>query len=267
MSIVLDRVDVLGVPVTPCTTDQAVDRVGTWIATGQRSYATFTGVHGVMESQRDAAVLRAHRDAGIVACDGAPMVWASRWAGVPILARVTGREFMLECCARAATEGWSSFFYGGKPGVAEQLAGTLQERFPGFRVAGTRTPPFRSLTPSEDEEIVDAINASEADLVWVGLSTPRQELWMAEHRGRLDASGLFGVGAAFDYLAGELREAPHWMQRTGLEWLFRTILEPRRLAGRYLRNNPAFVRAVVSQRPRRMASGAAGDARVREGNS
>jgi len=267
MTAAVTRVDVLGVPITPCTTDEAVDRVATWVRTGRRSFATFTGVHGVMEAQRDPDVLRAHRAAEIVACDGAPMVWASRWAGVRIPGRVTGREFMLACCAQAQAEGWSSFFYGGKPSVAEQLAAALQREFPGFRVAGTFTPPFRAMTPSEDDQALEAINASKADLVWVGLSTPKQELWMANHRDRLNAPALFGVGAAFDYIAGELREAPRWMQRTGFEWLFRTMLEPKRLARRYLRNNPAFIRAIASRRPRRIDCGAEADALVGEGSS
>ena len=134
--------------------------------------------------------------------------------------------------------------------MADQLVDTLREQFPALKVAGTFTPPFRALSASEDKHVVDMINESRADLVWVGLSTPKQELWMANHRGRLDAAALFGVGAAFDFVAGEAREAPRWMQRTGLEWLFRMLQEPRRLARRYLRNNPAFVRAIMRNRPR-----------------
>src|ERR1700691_2873554 len=254
MSGVVTRVDVLGIPVTPCSTDEAVDRVACWIRTGRRSFATFTGVHGVMEAQRDMDVLRAHRAAEMVACDGAPMVWGSRWAGVRTAGRVTGRDFMVACSARAESEGWSSFLYGGKPGVAERLAQSLRHRFPTLNVVGTFTPPFRAMTVSEDNQVVDKINASNADLVWVGLSTPKQELWMAEHRDRLDATALFGVGAAFDYLTGELSEAPRWIQRMGLEWFFRTIQEPKRLAPRYLRNNLAFIRAIVHNHPRLLPS-------------
>ena len=244
------RVDVLGVPITPCTVDEAVERVADWIRDDRRAFATFTGVHGIMESQRDPQVMDAHRAAALVACDGAPMVWASRWAGVEIQNRVTGRDFMLACTARAAREGWTSFFYGGKPGVADALADSLRERFPALQVAGTFTPPFGATTAHEDEQIVAAINASNADLVWVGLSTPKQELWMADHRDRLRASALFGFGAAFDFLTGEVREAPRWMQRAGFEWLFRMVSEPRRLARRYLQNNPAFIRAIAMNPPR-----------------
>ena len=213
MSVEVTRVDVLGVPITPCTLDEAVDRVAAWIATDKRAFATFTGVHGVMEAQRDPNVLRAHRAAAMVACDGAPMVWASRWAGVEIADRVPGRDFMLACSARAEIEGWSSFFYGGKPGIADRLAETLQGQFSALRIVGTLAPTFEALTAREDQQVIDRINASNADLVWVGLSTPKQELWMADHRDRLHAAALFGVGAAFDYLVGDLREAPRWMQR------------------------------------------------------
>jgi len=177
------------------------------------------------------------------------MVWGSRWAGVKISDRVTGRDFMVACSARAEVEGWKSFFYGGKPGVAEKLESTLRGRFPALTIVGTFTPPFRALTRREDEKIVEMINASKADLVWVGLSTPKQELWMANHRDRLEASALFGVGAAFDYLTGDIAQAPNWMQRMGLEWFYRTISEPRRLGPRYLRNNFAFIRAISAKRP------------------
>jgi N-acetylglucosaminyldiphosphoundecaprenol N-acetyl-beta-D-mannosaminyltransferase len=202
-----------------------------------------------MESQRDPDVMSAHRAAGLVACDGAPMVWACRWAGVEMTDRVTGRDFMLSCLARAELEGWTSFFYGGKPGVSETLAAVLRAKFPELKVAGTLSPPFRPVTAGEDEDIVEAINAANPDLVWIGLSTPKQELWMASHRSRLAAPALFGVGAAFDFLSGELPAAPRWMQRSGLEWLFRMAKEPKRLTRRYLRNNPAFIRAIARQRP------------------
>jgi N-acetylglucosaminyldiphosphoundecaprenol N-acetyl-beta-D-mannosaminyltransferase len=249
MTLGYTRVDVLGVPLTPCTVNEAVDRVGNWVHTEYPSYATFTGVHGVMEAQRKPDVLRAHQGAGVIAPDGAPMVWASRFAGIKIAARVTGREFMAACCERAAAEGWTSFIYGGKPGRAEELADILRDRYPGIKIVGTYTPPFRPLTPAEDADMVAQINASGASLVWVGLSTPKQELWMAEHRGLLQAPALLGVGAAIDYIAGELSEAPRWMQRAGLEWAYRLMLEPKRLASRYFRNNPAFIAAILRNRP------------------
>ena len=157
---------------------------------------------------------------------------------------------MRAVCAAATAEGLRSFFYGGAPGVADQLAVRLQHDFPGLRCVGTWSPPFRPLTPEEEEEVAERINRSGADLVWVGLSTPKQERWMATLRDRLEAPALLGVGAAFDMHAGLLRQAPPWVQRHGLEWAFRLAVEPRRLWRRYLRNNPAFVWYVLKRRPR-----------------
>ena len=245
------RVDVLGVPVCAGRFDDAVEEVAGWVARGERSYATFTGVHGVMESQRRDDVMAAHLGAGLVACDGMPLVWASRRAGVAHAERVYGPDFMLSMCRRAAAEGWTSYFYGSRPVVVEQLVTALRRRFPALKVVGSQSPPFRPLDAHEEAESVAAINLARPDLVWVGLSTPKQELWMARHRAGLDAPVLLGVGAAFDFHAGLLRQAPRWMQHAGLEWLFRLGTEPRRLAGRYLRNNPSFVVKIL-RRPARM---------------
>src|SRR5690606_1652526 len=156
---------------------------------------------------------------------------------------------MLNVLGRAAERGWSSFLYGGKDGVPELLARKLAERIPGVTIAGAYSPPFRPLTEAEDAEIVDRINDSGAQLVWVGLSTPKPERWMAAHRDRLTAPALFGVGAAFDFHAGLVPQAPSWMQRRGLEWFYRLTKEPRRLWRRYLVNNPAYLRAMRRNPP------------------
>jgi N-acetylglucosaminyldiphosphoundecaprenol N-acetyl-beta-D-mannosaminyltransferase len=250
----LTRVDVLGLPVSAGRADEALDVVTGWIERRERSYATFMTVHAVMESQRRTDVLAAHRGAGLVACDGMPLVWATRRAGVAAAERVYGPDFMLALCARAELEGWTSFFYGGKPGVADTLAAGMRKRFPDMKIAGTYSPPFRAPTAEEEAEVDALINTSQPDIVWVGISTPKQELWMARHRATLDASVLLGVGAAFDFHAGAVRQAPVWMQRLGLEWCFRLAMEPRRLAGRYLRNNPSFVVKILRHPPRVMAS-------------
>ena len=240
----------LGVPLSAGHDGDAVDEVTRWVTEREPGYAIFRDVHGIMESQRNPDVLAAHLRARLIACDGTPLVWASRWAGVRSAERVYGPDFMLEMCARAEVEGWKSFFYGGKPGVAEKLAGQLRERFPELQTVGSYSPPFRPLTPDEDGDVIKMIDDSGADLVWVGLSTPKQELWMADHVGRLQAPALLGVGAAFDFLTGEVRQAPRWIHRTGLEWVFRMAMEPRRLGRRYLKNNPAFLRAIISNPPR-----------------
>jgi N-acetylglucosaminyldiphosphoundecaprenol N-acetyl-beta-D-mannosaminyltransferase len=157
---------------------------------------------------------------------------------------------MLAVLAEAQTRSWSSFFYGGAPGVPEMLAERLGQKFPGLAVAGTHSPPYRPLTGDEVLDTAALINASGATLVWVGLSTPKQERWMAELRPHLEAPVLLGVGAAFDFHAGRVKQAPRWMQDSGLEWLYRLSREPRRLWRRYLTNNPRFVFAIMRRRPR-----------------
>ncbi len=244
------RVDVLGVPVDAGTMTDALDRVSGWITSREPGFGIFRDVHGIMQAQRRSDVLEAHQRARLVACDGIPLVWASKWAGVKNAERVCGHDFMLQFCARAETEGWKSFFYGGNAGVAERVADSLRAQFPALEVAGTYSPPFRPLTPDEDSAVIDLIDGSGADIVWVGLSTPKQELWMQDHVGRLEAPALLGVGAAFDFLVGDVRRAPAWLHKTGFEWVHRVASEPRRLGSRYLRNNPAFVRAIVGNPPR-----------------
>lgn len=244
------RVDVLGVQISAIDLDMAVATVGNWIERRQRTYVCVTGVHGVMESQRDPALLEIHNRSGMTTPDGMPMVWAGKRAGASWMSRVYGPDLMLAVLAVAESRGWSSYFYGGAPGTPEKLAASLKARFPGLRVAGTHSPPFGAMSVEEDATAVAAINASGADLVWVGLSTPKQERWMAEHRSMLEPPVLLGVGAAFDFHAGLMRQAPVWMQRNGLEWAYRLCREPRRLWKRYLRNNPAFVLKLVRRPPR-----------------
>jgi N-acetylglucosaminyldiphosphoundecaprenol N-acetyl-beta-D-mannosaminyltransferase len=236
---------VLGVGVSAIDMSQAVAEITRWLDEEEQHYVCVTGVHGVMEARRDPELRRIHNASGLTTPDGMPMVWAGHRAGATDMQRVYGPDLMLEVCALAAERGWSSFFYGGGDGVPELLAERLTARFPGLRVAGTWSPPFRPLTPAEDEAVVERINRSGPDLVWVGLSTP----WMAAHVGRLDAKALLGVGAAFDIHAGLLPQAPRWMQRSGLEWLYRLGREPRRLWRRYLRNNPRFVVEILRRPP------------------
>lgn len=245
----LRRVDVLGVGVSTVNQDMALAEVTRWVDTGERHYVCVTGVHGVMESQRDPELLAIHNASGLTTPDGMPMVWAGHKAGAEWMDRVYGPDLMLNVLARAAERGWSSFLYGGKDGVPELLAEKLTERIPGVKFAGMYSPPFRPLTEEEDEAIVKRINDSGAQLVWVGLSTPKQERWMAAHRDRLNAPAMFGVGAAFDFHAGLVPQAPPWMQRNGLEWFYRLTKEPKRLWRRYFQNNPAYLRAIRKRPP------------------
>lgn len=250
MAPAIPRVDVLGVGVSAVNMDQAVLEITRWVERRERHYVCVTGVHGVMESRRDPELRRIHNASGLTTPDGMPMVWAGHRAGAADMRRVYGPDLLLALSELAARRGWSSYFYGGAPGVAERLAARLAERFPGLVVAGTCAPPFRPLRSDEDAALTARIEQAAPDLVWVGLSTPKQERWMAAHRARLSAPVLLGIGAAFDIHAGLLPQAPAWMQRSGLEWLFRLGREPRRLAGRYLRNNPRFLLEILLRPPR-----------------
>lgn len=241
------RLNLLGVGVSGVDMDRAVTTIERWIDDDERQYVCVTGVHGVMESQSDPELRRIHNRAGLVVPDGMPLVWLSRLGGIPDVSRVYGPDLMLACCDRFRERGFRHYLYGGAEGVPERLASCLEERFPGIRFAGTYSPPFRPLTDEEDEEVIRRINESGADLVWVGLSTPKQERWMAAHVDRLEVPVLVGVGAAFDFNSGRKRQAPSWMQRSGLEWLFRMVTEPRRLGKRYLQNNPRFILRVLAQ--------------------
>ena len=187
---------------------------------------------------------------GIVEPDGMPLVWLGRAEGQPV-ERVCGPDFMPALLQRGIPHGRTHFFYGGAPGVPEILAARLTRTYPGLRIAGTLSPPFRALSPAEQDSIVEQINAAEPDYVWVGLGTPKQDLWLATNRPRLNASALLAVGAAFDLFAGRRRRAPSWMQRTGTEWIYRLAMEPRRLGGRYTLVNARFIRLILEDYVRR----------------
>jgi N-acetylglucosaminyldiphosphoundecaprenol N-acetyl-beta-D-mannosaminyltransferase len=245
--IKVPTVNILGVPIAAINLDQAASRIEAWIETGERNYVTVTGVHGVMESQDDPEVMRIHTDAGMCVPDGMPAVWIGRMLGCKKMNRVYGPDLMLEMMKRSVTKGYTHFFYGGKEGVPELLKYRLEQKFQGLRILGTLSPPFRQMTEAEDKELVQLINRLAPDIIWVGLSTPKQERWMADHVDRLNARVMIGVGAAFDFHAGLLKQAPTWIQKMGLEWFYRVCMEPRRLAKRYLKNNPRFVYMVLKQ--------------------
>jgi N-acetylglucosaminyldiphosphoundecaprenol N-acetyl-beta-D-mannosaminyltransferase len=243
------RVDVLGVGISCVDLDTTVDLFGRWIAERQHHYVCVTGMHGVMESQSDPALREIHNASGLTTPDGMPMVWAGRRAGARI-SRVYGPDLINAVLSRSGESGWRSYFLGGSEEVLAELIDTVRDRFPGLEVAGSFSPPFRPLTDDEDEALVERLNAARPDIVWVGLGTPKQERFMATYRERLDAPVLAGVGAAFDLLAGSLPQAPVWMQRHGLEWVFRLAMEPRRLWRRYLLNIPRFAFMLALHPPR-----------------
>src|SRR5262245_58964499 len=195
----IPRANVLGVAVSAINIEMALQQIESWIRAQAPNYVCITGVHGVMESQQDADLRQIHNAAGMVTPDGMPMVWLSRFQGYHHVQRVYGPDLMTAVCRESEKWGYSHFFYGGAPGVAERLAHKLKSRVPRLKVVGTHCPPFRPLTQEEDQTIVEKINAVRPNIVWVGISTPRQERWMAEHVGRLSSSVLIGVGAAFDF--------------------------------------------------------------------
>jgi N-acetylglucosaminyldiphosphoundecaprenol N-acetyl-beta-D-mannosaminyltransferase len=249
----IPRVDVLGVEVSAIDLQAAIRRIREWIESDLRHYVCVRDVHGVMRSQRDPELMRIHREAGMVTPDGMPLVWCGRLAGAHWMHRVYGPDLMLSACGESEIAGWRHFLYGAGDGVANELAANLRERFPEIQIVGTHTPPFRDLTEDEAQRTVEMINGASPDIVWVGLSTPKQELWMSRFRGLLDAPVLIGVGAAFDMHAGRVPQAPMWMRRSGLEWLFRLSVEPRRLWRRYLRVIPSFILKIALAPPRLVA--------------
>jgi len=242
-----ERINVLGVGIHILDLPSALDHIAAAVQARHKGYICVTGVHGVMEAQSDAAFRRILNRAYLCTPDGMPMVWLGKLSGHARMRRVYGPDLMLEVCRWSETSGCRHFFYGGAPGVAGKLRDQLRARFPRLQVAGCHTPPFRALTAAEEKELQQTIQAARPDILWVGLSTPKQEKFMAEYLPKLDVTLMVGVGAAFDFHSGRVRQSPPWLQKSGLEWLYRLGQEPRRLAGRYLRNNPLFLLKIAGQ--------------------
>jgi len=242
------RVNILGVGITPVNLAQAVATLERWHSEERREYVCCTSVHGLVEAQRDPEVRSALNRAGLATEDGMPLVWWCQRSGFRDAGRVCGSDLLEAMCEIAPRHGHRHFFYGGSARVAEKLVLRLTQLHPGLVIAGYRSPPFRSLTEVEDAADIKAINETRPDFVWVGLGMPKQEKWMAQHVGKIHAAALLGVGAAFDFFSEEKPRAPLWMQRSGVEWLFRLMIEPRRLAHRYLVDNSVFVARAIQQR-------------------
>ncbi|WP_432949235.1 WecB/TagA/CpsF family glycosyltransferase [Kribbella sp. CA-253562] len=244
------RVDVLGIHVSVTDMDDTVETFAGWIAARERHLVCVADMNALLHARADAELTEVYNTSGLTLADGMPLVWAGKRAGFDRMARVCGPDLIERVMAEAAERGWSQYFYGGADGVAEQLRDTFVAKHPSLFVAGTYSPPYRALSPEEDAQIVEKINAAGPDIVWVGLGAPKQERWMAEHRDRLDAAILIGVGAAFDFHTGRLDRAPVWMQKAGLEWSYRLYKEPRRLWKRYLLGIPRFVAGIVLRPPK-----------------
>ena len=242
-----ERINVLGVGISVLNLQTALAAIAAAVRERRKGYICVTGVHGVMEAQDDDGFKKILNGALLCTPDGMPMVWAGKINGHREMSRVYGPDLILDVCAWSETSGAKHFFYGGAGGVADLLAQKLQAKFPKLQVAGTFTPPFRPLNADEEKKLAAQIAATQPDILWVGLSTPKQEKFMAEFLPKLDVTLMVGVGAAFDFHSGRTKQAPRWMQRSGLEWFYRLCSEPRRLGKRYLRNNPLFVAKFLCQ--------------------
>jgi N-acetylglucosaminyldiphosphoundecaprenol N-acetyl-beta-D-mannosaminyltransferase len=240
------RFRALTVGISAVTFDQALQTIAHWIAQRQRYYVNICTTHTLLECYDSPALSTIVNQAGLATPDGMPLVWLGRFSKQRV-ERVYGPDLMLALCEQGQDRGYRHFFYGGDAGVPELLAENLRMRYPGIQIAGVYSPPFRALTDAEEQSIAAMINRSGADIVWVGLGTPKQDYWVARFRPLLEVPVLIAVGAAFDFHAGRVRQAPRWMQQNGLEWLFRLSQDPRRLWRRYVLGNPRFVYLLLRQ--------------------
>jgi N-acetylglucosaminyldiphosphoundecaprenol N-acetyl-beta-D-mannosaminyltransferase len=240
------KASVVGVPISMTSYEEVIARIEHRAPDVSFAVAV-CNVHSVMTARRHPELRAALEGAEIATSDGMPLVWTLRSTARPGQGRVYGPELMRRALTHGQDRGWGHYLFGSTPETLKALVASIAETAPAARVVGTEAPPFRPLTDDEESAIVDRIRASGADIVWVGLGMPKQELWMHRVKGRLAGVALIGVGAAFDFLAGRVRQAPPWMQRAGLEWLFRLSQEPRRLWRRYILNNPAFLALMAAQ--------------------
>jgi N-acetylglucosaminyldiphosphoundecaprenol N-acetyl-beta-D-mannosaminyltransferase len=242
-----NRIHVLGVGVHAVTLKQSVRMIEAAVRSQSKGFICVTGVHGVMEAQRDVRFRGILNSSLLTTPDGMPMVWVGRLQGHNRVRRVFGPDLMRVVCSRSVARGITHFFYGGAEGVAEELKERMQASFPGIRIVGTYTPPFRPLTNEEGTELGATIARLKPDIMWIGLGTPKQERFMAEHASKLDTKLLIGVGAAFDYHTGRAQDAPAWVKLSGMQWLHRLSQDPKRLWKRYLINNPIFISKIAWQ--------------------
>jgi N-acetylglucosaminyldiphosphoundecaprenol N-acetyl-beta-D-mannosaminyltransferase len=242
-----DYADVLGVKVSAVNMGRAAELADQWVEASHPGYVCVTGVHGVMEAQRDPELREILNHAVMNTPDGMPMSWVGWLQGFSDMGRVFGPDFMLAMCQLSLDRGYRHFLYGSAPGVAEQLQDALKKKFRGLQIVGTYTPPFRSLTSEEESALLFQVHNAKPHIMWIGLSTPKQERFMAQYVDHLQVPLLVGVGAAFDFHTGDIRDCSPWVKRAGLQWLHRLLQDPRRLWRRYLRSNPAFVWNIALQ--------------------
>ena len=242
-----DRVNILGVGAMPLDPDSAVATLDRWRVEGRREYVCLISVHGLVVAQRDPEIRNCLNRSGLACEDGMPLVWWSRLVGCSQARRVCGSDLLDLTMRIRPLPQISSLLLRRQPARARTPCRSTATTPSWLIVAGYRSPPFRPLTAAEDADDIATINDARPDFVWVGLGMPKQEKWMVNHLGKIEATALLGVGAAFDFHAGTKPRAPIWMQRSGLEWLFRLMTEPRRLAHRYLIDNGLFITFALKQ--------------------
>jgi N-acetylglucosaminyldiphosphoundecaprenol N-acetyl-beta-D-mannosaminyltransferase len=233
--------NLLGVRVAVTDVEEACATIASWVRDGRREYVCVAPVSTIVDCQRDQTYRHIVNSAGMTTPDGMPLVWLGRIAGHSRIARTYGPDVMSALCQLSEESGFTHYFFGGTQDSNRLLVEKVRSRFPRLRIVGSVAPPFRESGQHEDPTIIDRLNQADPDVLWVGLGSPKQDYWMHNHRDRLNARVMIGVGAAFDFLAGTKKQAPSWMRNTGLEWLFRLSSEPRRLWKRYLIGNAAFV--------------------------
>lgn len=233
--------DILGVKIAAVNLTEAIGYVDRLVREKSRNYICVAPVSTIVSCQEDARYKEVVNKAGMVTPDGMPTVWLGKLKGYMNMDRVYGPDLMVMVCQAGESRGYRHYFYGATADVCDLLEKKLKERFPLLNVAGKFSPPFRDLSQDEDKDIIETINRANPDILWVGLGSPKQDFWMHEHRDKLKVPVMIGVGAAFDFLSGQKKQAPRWIQRCGLEWLFRLCCEPRRLWRRYLVGNTKFL--------------------------
>jgi len=242
----LNNSNILGMRVDATNYNKATNQVIQWAKNNDSSYVCIANVHMTMEAYNNPKFKKLVNGADMVTPDGMPLVWTLRRLGMKIDDRVYGPTLMLHICEAAEKHGIPIGLYGGSSETIEALKKNLKNKYAKIKIVYSYSPPFRSLTSEEDEQIITDINTSGVKILFVGLGCPKQEYWMNSHQKRFNLV-MLGVGAAFDFHAGKIKQAPNWMQRTGLEWLFRLIMEPKRLWKRYLKHNPRFVVLITLQ--------------------
>jgi len=244
-----DKVKILDVEVSRYDLKETMDLFSDTIENGDKLRVAVTPVNCILWANKDEKLREIYNSADIVTADGVPLVWASKLLGSPIRGRVTGLDLLPEFSKISAKKGFRFFFMGAAEGVAMKLADHLIIRNPGLNVVGAYSPPFvDQFSDDENSKMIEMINHSKADILWVSLTAPKQDYWIAEHFDRLNVSIAIGVGAAFDVVAGDIKRSPNWMQKAGLEWFYRLLQEPKRLSKRYLVEAPQFIPLIIKQK-------------------